>query len=36
MLALLFRDREVTGIYCGGIATPYCMIMQQPPMSTCW
>ena len=34
VLAALFPDREVTGIYCGdlvlGLGTLHCMTMQQP------
>ena len=38
VLATLFPDREVTGIYCGdlvlGLGTLHCMTMQQPGIST--
>jgi len=38
VLASLFPDREVTGIYCGdlvlGLGTLHCMTMQQPIRST--
>jgi agmatine deiminase len=34
VLASLFPEREVTGIYCGdlvlGLGTLHCMTMQQP------